>query len=1543
MWNLLKNVFRSLAKNKIAIIGLTFLIFLSVGMFTVLQSTTTNINNTYDKVSTQGNQHDFTVSEKYDIGNIKFSPGSKIEGEGVGYSKEGDEVYWPNQQELSTSIYLKTYYLKLDASLDGDSAIDKFYKQYHNNPDYQEYFYRTIKVTNSNKLTYMENAQPGNKSTFSSADIHQQLSDAKHSGADSDIAKINAALSEWSTDLNNYLSEYNSPLNDYLSNDLKNQVYFRNFRSLKINNSTDTVYYDMVESCPEDDLHPYDSIVDREIIFNTNQFNNIGWNNFSVNDWKPSAMISSNDEVKKVLSHECPTWDILKIDEVEQLYVRKFFDILNKGKLNNSDPSKDFKSRVSKIDESLKKSEEQFPIDDDFKKQYEDFNSFFKLTDVNDKKYEYVLSYDKVEAGQTIPFTWMIENWTSNFAIFAPQYLEKHQYKPLDISKLLQKDEDYQKWIQDHSDILTERTRFISWMNSLSEEQIEQKISLWQETYKQNVIKVGGGTPFFILAAGITGDYVYPVVSIEKPIPNPDKECICFGNNCAYERVQIAFQGNQTEKYVVGKFYNKKNSEKILAQINEKCNDIMNWPENVQAAYMANDLSCTLNASAFRISYIPQLVEKVNLISYLLTLFILVVGLIISGIIVRRYVSSNRSTIGIMQANGIKKWSIAISLTPFAFIPSLLGGIAGYLLGTFLQSAAIGLFSSYWTLPTNLLAFSWPALLLSVCLPFLVFVLVSVFSTYIVLREKTTDLMKSGSEFKSNWLSRVIKKPFKKFTVLTKFRISIAFNSLWKLTILSIMSSLAMSSLVFGMTMNGKFDTAITKTSDTRDYSYAIDLYSPTTQGGQYIPISADGFGQTGFQKSAHNVGHNFLPSLFSSKKENWTWDNSWNGISSSEEQTKLFYKQYYDVSFELINLAHIQSNDWMYKSLSFDDSINSVSHQNMFIPFLSDSIGQKTDLQYLKNRVSSEMTMNYLIGISSFGLTSNPWDIASSLMPENSRNICNQKYQKIINEIGYNIYHSEDTINWNTQENKSFFTQISDESYEINQSNVVDFTGLGLNHDFVSLMVRAYSEKDSNGLLLIPSSGEDFAITYNSIPLSELEETYTYLTVDGVRNSGNSSLPKNQKIIGIDNNTSCIKLINDNGTNYINSLKYEGTPGINTIFPMVVNELVAKKYNVHSGSYMTFNVLNKADRYIQQIQGNSKQNEVTFKIVGVMKSRENEEYYIDQQVANYILGLKSTLANVDDLDESYINYNDAIRSTMTIDDGSRSKASLNDIRALKTNTGDDYNIVPYGFNGYFTKDPNGSKALTQGYSFYCPYGLYLPSSDLKSNSSSDVLKYGANFELANKITGLENTELGKKITNAYNLWDQNRTNEGFAEWKQFIDLNIDDFIDAVSRIWGNTTYISLVTNAVDKNSNDMVYKTMSNTISNIEIVVLVIIAFMVFFIVLLMSSIIIADSKKLAAILSSLGYTDMENALSFMSIYIPVIILGLLIAIPLTMGFTAMFQLAIMKGIGLLVDATTKWYFYLIGAGVVVFELVCSIVSSWISLRRGSLTQMIK
>jgi len=78
-----------------------------------------------------------------------------------------------------------------------------------------------------------------------------------------------------------------------------------------------------------------------------------------------------------------------------------------------------------------------------------------------------------------------------------------------------------------------------------------------------------GGTPYIVLSAGITADYVYPIVSASNPIPNPEKEAILFINDAGYQRIYDAFRNNPSESYIVGEFINGANGEAIIDEINE--------------------------------------------------------------------------------------------------------------------------------------------------------------------------------------------------------------------------------------------------------------------------------------------------------------------------------------------------------------------------------------------------------------------------------------------------------------------------------------------------------------------------------------------------------------------------------------------------------------------------------------------------------------------------------------------------------------------------------------------------------------------------------------------------------------------------------------------------------------------------------------------------------------------------------------------------------------------------------------------------------------
>jgi putative ABC transport system permease protein len=220
------------------------------------------------------------------------------------------------------------------------------------------------------------------------------------------------------------------------------------------------------------------------------------------------------------------------------------------------------------------------------------------------------------------------------------------------------------------------------------------------------IIANAAGTPFIITGAGITPDYIYPIINLDLPVPNPNKEAIIFANDHGYDAVLDSYRSNPVEAYLAGKVPSNVDKYTFIDSLNVEARKEMIWPSNVNAAYLANDKSNVLDTSAQRVAYIPELVQSISSIDYILTIFVLLLSILICAIVIRRYVGNSSRTIGVMQANGVGKSKIALSMAPFVLIPTLAGGIGGYLAGTFLQAATLQLFKGYWLIPSPLLAFS---------------------------------------------------------------------------------------------------------------------------------------------------------------------------------------------------------------------------------------------------------------------------------------------------------------------------------------------------------------------------------------------------------------------------------------------------------------------------------------------------------------------------------------------------------------------------------------------------------------------------------------------------------------------------------------------------------------------------------------------------------------------------------------------------------------------------------------------------------------------
>ncbi|MCU9931331.1 hypothetical protein NW733_01000 [Mycoplasmopsis felis] len=151
--------------------------------------------------------------------------------------------------------------------------------------------------------------------------------------------------------------------------------------------------------------------------------------------------------------------------------------------------------------------------------------------------------------------------------------------------------------------------------------------------------------------------------------------------------------------------------------------------------------------------------------------------------IIKRYISNKNKVIGILFAQGYTPLQIASSLTVFAFVTILIGNFLGYITGFMLQSIAIRVIDSYWTVPIQTLNFSLFTLLVNILIPLIAMSVLIITVSLRSLRYKSIDLMSGIVELSTSETYKKYTTLFRKRNIKTKFGASLIFNSFWKLVL----------------------------------------------------------------------------------------------------------------------------------------------------------------------------------------------------------------------------------------------------------------------------------------------------------------------------------------------------------------------------------------------------------------------------------------------------------------------------------------------------------------------------------------------------------------------------------------------------------------------------------------------------------------------------------------------------------------------------------------------------------------------------------------
>lgn len=1215
-------------------------------------------------------------------------------------------------------------------------------------------------------------------------------------------------------------------------------VSFRRFTSLNINNTKQNIFYKVVESSTEYEID--------KLVY-----------------YRDGYIYNGNDKLSKPTNLYNLIFDNFSTDTLNKS--RLLAEYLYKASWSDSNAQKQFESLwtytksnpsfnpytdINGLDASAKKAQQYLKNLADFAMGKETNGKDF----INNKIYNLTFTL----SGSTAPITGKYEDFSSYEIVVSPDYLSNNSKKIY----------PYDDWRNHISDTQKE---FDAWFQTIP------------DTYKVYI----DSTPYIIIGTGISPDFMYPVVSFSNVVPNKEKEQVVYTNNNGYERIYDAFRGSEIEAFIVGKFNsNVTNKQRILDQINSLSAKYMSWPTNIKPAYMFDDTSNTLSPTALRVQFVPQIVRTVSVVSAFLTTFVLALSIFVSTVIIRRFIDNNRNSLGIMQANGYKKVEIIFAICLLVGIPTVLGSVIGYTIGFLLQWKAILLLGGFWTVPTLISPFSI-AVLLGVCLFILVLFLgICILFSWISLRGETSEFMKDDAKYKMSRLSEYMKKPFKQFSIMTRFKSSVAFLSLWRLIILSVMSSALMLSLTFSLATYDRFDYSAKKSFEPRNYLYSLNLTTPTVQGGQYyaVPYTAQGMSLN------KNRYFNVTP--------------------YTEDEIKVMDPK------DLITQNYL-TNDSGYKNYKDDQTFFDyvTKYGNYQLVSSVDSKLQKTRIDYLTYNTTTKALADINLGIAGTSLSANPWSIAERLMPPNNSNYAKERFkgmfEKMITDTKNEITLSNQTKTYKDAL-MSFTKEVGQDSsastafYDSNTGNYRVFDDkkivnlwTKIQKDFVILVLSVYENPDYAEF--------SYNINYNKIIVNKNDEPYSYINFNIEKINGkNSVIADSLNAIGIDKNTKRILLKNENDIQINNKLN-QNAEVINNVeyYPIIINEFAKKQYGLNIGDTLEVKVANTTDRYSRDYY--SKDGEVPdvlahFKVVDITTTYRGSEFFISRYDANKILGLE--------INNKKIPLPTKISDLHSTVDWS----TVKDLPAKK-----DFVSEISGFNGIFSTDENLVE-VTQGVSIYSPSGIYAAVDKIENNATIREL-----FAATPEKNGVPNYQKIKDLTGFDGI------------------TSVDSAMTILSSTFGQSSSFTILSQADSRNSLFAVFQNLTTTTNNVQTVVLSIIIIVSLLIVILISSMIIGDSIKLASILKCLGYPDDKNAGTFLAVYFPVFLLGLIISIPFSLLINFIYVNIIFHFAGILLVMSFVWWHYVLSASSVIIIFLCSYWIAWYRIKKMNLTRAIK
>lgn len=351
----------------------------------------------------------------------------------------------------------------------------------------------------------------------------------------------------------------------------------------------------------------------------------------------------------------------------------------------------------------------------------------------------------------------------------------------------------------------------------------ENEVTILKGFAKKNNLNIGdkykiSGKEYKIVGFTYAPDYVYPLISMSMPIFDEKNNNIVYMYNEDFNNINGVNDNSYAIKY---NFKTNRKFEISVSMEEEEESDeytdpilkILNEKESVMMDM--NTVVRIMRVGALQLEFASD-----RLFAECFLYLLLAISVIIIVVITKKRIEDERLQIGVLKSLGYNRFSIATSYLVYPLFGSIIGGILGFIIGIMVHGPIASILRSYYSVPLSNYTINFNYLKTSILIPMIVLSLLSYLIAIIMLRKKPLSLLKEGSNLKINIFSKLLNKVTRLLPFNSRFKYSLAFRSLGKLfivTVISFCTGLLITLILIGSNL---FNNMIDKSFEGIKYKY---------------------------------------------------------------------------------------------------------------------------------------------------------------------------------------------------------------------------------------------------------------------------------------------------------------------------------------------------------------------------------------------------------------------------------------------------------------------------------------------------------------------------------------------------------------------------------------------------------------------------------------------------------------------------------------------------------------------------------------------------